>query len=168
MVEGVCFEHRCALCVPQVRILSHPSEIKKNILKNCFYTMYPIFFAIRPMFAGTERQLLAKKAFLSNISVSYISRKHSPFRSVFVYDMFMIKPNFLDLAATKKFMNLYSFCLFACFFEGYIMSAETIKSVSLLKRETYVFLFLQLTVFPLLISILKILFLSISSKRCLR
>jgi hypothetical protein len=130
--------------------------------------MYPIFFAIRPMFAGTERQLLAKKAFLSGVSVSYISRKHSPFRSVFVYDMFMIKPSFLDLAATKKFMNLYSFCLFACFFEGYIMSAETIKSVSLLKRETYVFLFLQLTLFPLLISILKILFLSISSKRCLQ
>lgn len=130
--------------------------------------MYPIFFAIRPMFAGTERQLLAKKAFLSNISISYISRKNSPFRSVFVYDVFVIRPSFLDLEATQKFMSQHSFCLFACFFEGYIVNLETVRGVSLLHREACVLLLLRLAVLPLLVSILRIIFLSISSKKCLQ
>lgn len=130
--------------------------------------MYPIFFAIRPMFSGTERQLLAKKAFSSNVSISYISRKSSPFRSVFVYDVFVIRPGSLDLEVTQKFMSQYSFCLFACFFGGYIMGVETLKGVSLFQREVCALLLLRLAVLPLLVSILKILFLSISSKKCLR
>lgn len=146
MVEGVCFESRCAFLYHRFEscrilfiiclacfILSY--FINQQSSQKSFHSMELTFFAIRPMLSATDRLVLSKLSYDNAASISFLPRKGNPFRSLGFYNLFALRTSLACYDSAQKFASANSFFLISCLFTGYMMTLQfsrTVISFSLL------------------------------------
>jgi len=127
------------------------------------------FFAIRSMFSATERVSLSRHAFAAGVSVAHVSRRKSPFRSISMYNVFSLKnTNLFNFYSIERFAQYYGFFLIASTIENYILSMATTKTF---------LLFCEIGLLPILVRcgvclfpslLLKVLIISLFSRKWLQ